>query len=179
MGLKGGLNTYGYAMGNPLKYIDQYGLEVTMTCRPLSLLPPGMAKPVHCAVIVWHWEFDKCGNSKKVIDSQYSLAGGGTGPVKPNGPMTQNESDTYNNDRNAFENPGANDTNRIIWPPAGTTQSDFDKAVTGSGNNYSQGPYRIPPTGNNSNTAADNIIENAGGTAPNIPGAWGQNHGDK
>ena len=32
--------------------------------------------------------------------------------------------------------------------------------------------------GLNSNTAADNIIEGAGGIAPNIPGAKEQNYGD-
>jgi hypothetical protein len=53
------------------------------------------------------------------------------------------------------------------------SSQDFDDAVRSIGYNYSQDPYRL--TGPNSNTAANNIIENAGGNVPNVPGAVGQN----
>jgi hypothetical protein len=172
------MSTYGYALGNPLSYTDPLGLEVTMTCRTVTMFGSlGFSRPRHCSVVVWHWE-GNCDDRQKVIDSQYSLAGGGTAPVDPNGPTTKKERGTYDNDRNAFSNPGGRNSNYDISPPNGMSQQDFDAAVQQSGDGYSQGPYRLPSFGNNSNTAADNIIENAGGVAPNIPGAWGQNYGD-
>jgi hypothetical protein len=57
------------------------------------------------------------------------------------------------------------------------TNDQYDQAVRDSGDNYIQGPYR-PVLGPNSNTSADNIIEQPGGTVPNIPGAVAQNYGE-
>ena len=166
IGLLGGMHLYAYALHNPLRNMDPFGLEVTMTCRPVAAAAKArMSSPVHCAVIVWH--YDECG--RKVIDAQYSLPGGGTSPTgDPNDP-------TYSADKTAFENPGGTNTNYPIPAPPGKSQSDFDQAVINSGNIYTQGPY-WPLTGPNSNTAASNIISNAGGTPPNIPNAWGQSY---
>ena len=155
--------------GNPLSYRDPLGLEVTMTCRPVSIIG-AFGKPVHCSVFVWHWVNDSCRGRRKQIDSQYSVPFGGTAPTgDPN-------NITYRDDRNTFNNPGGNNSNYDIPPPAGSSQNDFDKAVTNSGNNYSQGTYLPPGYGPNSNTAANNIITNAGGTTPNVQGAWGQDY---
>jgi RHS repeat-associated protein len=171
IGLRGGLNTYLYARANPLRYIDPLGLDTTMTCRPVKLFGNlGLSEPVHCSVIVWHWEAGCDGKKRKIIDGQYSLLGGGTSPTTdPNNP-------TFQDDRNAFNNPGGSNTNYNIPAPPGTSQSDFDRAVMNSGSNYSQGTYMPPGYGPNSNTAANNIIQNAGGTPPNVPGAWGQHY---
>lgn len=64
--------------------------------------------------------------------------------------------------------------NYPIPVPPGMTQSQFDNAVTNSGNNYNQGTYMPPGYGPNSNSAANNIIQNAGGTTPDVPGVWSQ-----
>lgn len=141
-----------------------------MTCRPLSG-PLGAIGVQHCAVIVWH---EECG--RRVIDSQYSLQRGGTIPSIQG--TTSN--DVYNTDRDAFNNPGGGNTNYDIPVPTGMTSQQFDDAVTQSGDNYSQDPYWGAP-GPNSNTAADNIIEGAGGVVPDVPGILGpigQNWGE-
>ena len=168
-GLRAGPNTYVYALSHPNNFIDPWGLEVTMTCRPLELVGTlGLSKPAHCGDFVWHWETDPCtGKKKKVIDAQFSLPGGQRKPAetKPNNP-------SYLHDRDAFYNPGDNNTNYDIPPPPGMSQSDFDKAVTDKGNEYVQGPYSL--LGPNSNTAADHIISSQGGAVPDVPGAVGQ-----
>jgi RHS repeat-associated protein len=72
IGLAGGLNSYSYALGNPVRLFDLLGLEVTMVCRPLMgrLQNSGYR---HCSIFVWRR--DKCGNV--VIDRQFTVAKGG------------------------------------------------------------------------------------------------------
>lgn len=73
-GLKGGINTYVYAMESPLFWADPLGLNVTLTCRPLSLLTwMGDDAPKRCGVVIWHWSSD-C-TPKRIIDRQFSIAG--------------------------------------------------------------------------------------------------------
>ena len=162
------MNTYAYAMSNPLKWTDPFGLEVTMTCRPVATAQAlGINYPVHCGVIVWHEEEDECGNARRVVDNQYSLERDGTNPND-----TNPNSDTYRDDRNAFNNGGDGVTNNDVpMPPIYRSQQDFDDAVSNNGDNYSQAPYDAY-TGPNSNTSANSIIEQSGGNVPHVTGAW-------
>ena len=171
IGVFGGFNTYGYVLNNPLKYKDPLGLEVTVVCRPINVWGISGTGLVHCSVFVWHWEDDGCGGKVKVIDAQYSLAGGQSPQTDPTLP-------TYSDDRDAWNNPGGDNDHYDIPPPPGMGQSDFDDAVQDSGDNYNSGEPYDSTFGPNSNTATDNIIEGAGGTMPDIPGAIQQNYGE-
>jgi RHS repeat-associated protein len=162
IGLAAGVNTYTYTLNNPVTFSDQFGTNVTMTCRPLRNV--GISSARHCGVIVWHWSKD-C-PPKKIIDRQFSTPGWSTGP-------TSNTHDpTYIADQNSFNNPGGVNTNYEIPVPESMTSNQFDAAVIGSGDSF-HNPYYLP-WGPNSNTAAAGIIIDAGGTVPNVPGAFGE-----
>jgi RHS repeat-associated protein len=167
IGLRGGLNTYGYVGGNPVNLMDPYGLATTMVCRPLSGIM-GLTGARHCSVVVWH---EECG--RRVIDRQYSLTYGDTRPLRPGSPDA-----TYTDDTNAFNNPGGGNDHYDIPVPPGMTPQQFDNNIIQTGDNYTQGTYDPLGIGNNSNTAADNIIEYSGGDAPDVWNAPGQNYGD-
>ncbi|MBA3582901.1 MAG: RHS repeat protein, partial [Gammaproteobacteria bacterium] len=168
IGLRGGMNVYGYANNNPIRHKDPLGLEVTMNCRPLGG-GLGWTGAKHCSVIIWHYEMDKCGDIKEVIDSQYSVSYGDTTPL----PQGSSDS-TYVDDTTAFE---SGDGNYRIDVPSNMSSQEFDTAVKQQGDAYNADSYR-PIMGPNSNTAADNIIEGAGGIVPSIPGAVAQDYGE-
>lgn len=169
IGIRGGVNTYGYSYQSPVRFTDPLGLEVTMVCRSINDWRFDWLGTVHCSVFVWH--YDECG--RRVIDRQYSLAG-------RQRPFPQNEqnSPTFDWDREAFENPGEDDQHHLIPPPPNVSQEDFDTAVTSEGDSYDSFFDYDAIEGPNSNTASDQIIEGAGGVAPDIPGAVGQNYGE-
>jgi hypothetical protein len=97
-------------------------------------------------------------------------------------PLTNPNAETYRRDRRAFEYPGFAGLPNFpygIKPPGGMSQQEFDRRVRDSGDHYRlPAPYDARH-GPNSNTAADDIIERAGGVAPNNPFAPHQNWGEE
>ena len=164
IGLNGGVSSYAYAMGTPLIFADPVGLDVTVQCRPIDDPRVRWLGIVHCADFVWHWEIDKCGNRRKVVDGQYSVAGGQTPQTDPTLP-------TYSADRRAFSNPGTDIQQYPVPPPPGMSQQDWDNAVMNAGEHYRSAEPYDAVWGPNSNTAAHDIVRNAGGTPPDVFGA--------
>jgi hypothetical protein len=152
--------------GNPLIYIDPLGLETTVVCRSVKDRKAQWFNAKHCFVVVWHWE-ENCGILIKVLDKQYSLAGNPT-------PFPQNSSaPTFLDDREAW-NSGYPNEQYPVPPPPGKTVPEFDRSVTQEGDSYDSKYGYDAKFGPNSNTATQQIIEKAGGTLPNINGAYGQ-----
>jgi hypothetical protein len=60
------------------------------------------------------------------------------------------------------------------------TEEEFDQKTLEEADNYpvDKKPYDANE-GPNSNTFVDDVVESAGGTIPDIPGATQQNHGEK
>ena len=175
--LQGGMNWYKYANSDPVTNFDFLGLETTVVCRQInhdnSIINAALSAAglKHCFVIVWHWE-EVCGNMKKVIDRQYSLAANRE-PFSQDSPATPGT--TFGDDRLAWES-GSGEEYPIS--PVPYTQDAFDESVTEAGDNFNLGEDYDGKWGPNSNTATDNIIENAGGVMPDIDGAWQQDYGE-
>ncbi|MBA3581609.1 MAG: RHS domain-containing protein [Gammaproteobacteria bacterium] len=85
IGLRGGVNTYGYALQNPGRYKDIFGLETYQCTRPLNVLP--------ISIGLLHHQYICVGNEKE----GYTCGGlGPTGDI--NGSPGQIEPDKYKPD---------------------------------------------------------------------------------
>jgi uncharacterized protein RhaS with RHS repeats len=159
IGLAGGLNSYGFAAGDPVTYSDPYGLSPNDTyvgCRPVD--GTGGAG-LHCAVRVV--------NEKLGVDVTYELLADGPGRPKRAGQAGASQVERY---EGTWEKVGV---------PAGMTSDEFDLAVLTNAVDISAEQNGRPyffTGGTNSNRFVYNIITKAGGKVPaaalgHFPGA--------
>ena len=98
IGLQGGVNTYGYALQNPLRYTDPFGL-VSWECTSLSM--GGSAGFVGAGIIRYRCESECVNGSKTIAQIEVSYAGVdigiGAGMVESRGKEI--------NDNNSLPNP--------------------------------------------------------------------------
>jgi RHS repeat-associated protein len=146
IGLRGGVNTYLYVGGNPLRWTDPLGLKSRICCR---LVPGvGVFGFRHCYV-----ETQNSGGS-----GTFGLIGGSFAGMPGCGQVFSN---------NAFDTGGACGP----WKDECDTDNCVKKAVGGY-NNPSEYSYFGP----NSNTFASTVATTCGLQAPNVSGTlgWGQ-----
>ena len=177
IGLKGGLNTYGYVFGNPNKHVDPRGLDVRFICRPLEGF--GASGPNHCYVFV------TC--KKKGWSKVLSLFGNAQQPLFPgipgygykhsydiNSPHYPNDPN-WGRDHPLFE---GNTYDETVQPNQCYEDScGYEQEVVDRFNKYPSGnlPYGI--FGPNSNSFAHYLIGN--NLPSNAPDGWsapGINH---
>ena len=180
VGLRAGLNTYGYAYQNPLSNIDPDGLEVRFMCRPLaggassvSALLFGRSQN-HCFVYVncpeegWSRILSMFG-----LPNRFPYA---PSPIPYYGQKSLATPDTPNlRDDPASPN---NTVNMPITPKSpGCLTCGYEKDVMNRFLSFPSGPVPYFPFGPNSNNFADWLITSPGfgtglppGGIPNTPG---------
>ncbi len=129
---------------------------VALACRSV-----GGSPAIHCGLFVYQGG----DTSTATIERQFSLQGGHVEFDPQN-----SESSTFQQDRDAFRNPGGGNLIFPVAPPEGMSPQSFDQQVIRNAEGYRAGTYRMF-TGPNSNSAAAYPIYRAGGAIPEVPRA--------
>jgi len=159
IGLRGGLNTYGYALNNSTRFFDPDGLEVRLICRAVRG-PLGLAGLQHCFVHVSCPE-EGWANTYSLHPTGYTIEKGIVARKFKDDP-----SDNAKDPNNAFDQP-------VTPKSCPTEQCGYEKAVRDRFNSFPNGdvPYFLP--GQNSNAFAQDLITGTDFPAGLPPGAPG------
>jgi RHS repeat-associated protein len=166
MGLVGGPNLFAYALGNPVRVADPYGLIAEILCKNVGTGGHKIPGAYHCRV---HVSCDKCN-------------AGGFPPMDSTMGMEYTGNPPYSMNEWAFPaGIGPDYTMRQPITHPGMSDCQFAKCVRANnkalGRGYTgQGTGPVPPysvLGPNSNTYAEQLVETCGGSTTFPYGAVG------
>jgi RHS repeat-associated protein len=147
IGLEGGINTYAYASGDPVRFFDPDGLEVRFICRPVQ---GTRGRYSHCFVHV------TC--PPEQIDVTLSLFGrlpyvSATGHKSMATPRTYAETPSYPDNASSPDN----NFNAAVTPKGNNCNCAYEKSVIAK---FNAAPATQPyyAFSNNSNTFAQNLV---------------------
>ena len=158
VGLRGGLNTYRYALSNPVKYFDLDGLAVRFICRVLDG-PLGLTGKKHCFVYVtcpeegWERVLSLFSDGFPYSAGRKASATPGL-PGHPDDPFSPNNTDDF----------------PVPNPQCSSGECEYEKEVIERFLNFPSGPVPYFPLGPNSNGFADYLVNGAGGGVSGAPG---------